>query len=168
MVKVYQRTFLPMLEMYEILSEHDSSFSLLLIATQYVKGDLTKKFGLKESCQGKSTATSMDMKIILEQLWCHDSYTFIHERYRIQLALFVQILAYSASRPGAVVECSKYPNSNEALLYEARTPSCPQRENVRSLCAEFRVLNASCRILSCSCFLRKLADLQSLPYELIF
>jgi hypothetical protein len=122
MAKVYQKTYLPM---SKSSADMIAVFSLLLIATQYVRGDLTKRLDLKENCREKSTATSIDMNILLEQLLCHDSYTFTHERYRIQLALFVQILAYSASRPGAVVECSHYSNSNEALLYKARTPSHP-------------------------------------------
>src|SRR6266496_815800 len=54
--------------------------------------------------------------------WKHGKgiYTFIYERYRIQLALFMQIMAYTASRPGAIIESTCRRHSNEALRYQVR------------------------------------------------
>lgn len=51
-------------------------------------------------------------------IWTEDPHIYLHERTRIQLVLFLQILAYSAARPGAIVESSCYRKSRQALTYK--------------------------------------------------
>ncbi|RPB05354.1 hypothetical protein L873DRAFT_786032 [Choiromyces venosus 120613-1] len=41
-----------------------------------------------------------------------------HEGYRIQTILLMQIMAYTSSRPGALVESSAYNSTNECLTYK--------------------------------------------------
>ena len=58
-----------------------------------------------------------DLFNTLQYLWCRDQHLYECERYRVQFALLFQIFVYSCSRPGAVVESSCHPNSNEVLTY---------------------------------------------------
>lgn len=54
---------------------------------------------------------------MLQHLWTED-YNFGNDRYRVQLALGLQILMYSASRPGAIVESYCHRGTNELPLYQ--------------------------------------------------
>lgn len=58
------------------------------------------------------------MLILLEYLFCQDRHRYPHLRYRVQLALNLQILVYSAARPGTINVSSGYRGSNQALLYK--------------------------------------------------
>ena len=59
-----------------------------------------------------------DVAVLTKFLWVDDKHKYDHERYRIQLCLFIQLLAYTASRPGAIIESDAYRNSNMALKYK--------------------------------------------------
>ena len=54
---------------------------------------------------------------VLQYLWCRDAHLYECERYRVQFALLFQIFTYTCCRPGAVVESTCHPNSNEVLTY---------------------------------------------------
>lgn len=54
----------------------------------------------------------------LHYLWTCDEYQYTLERSRVQLAFFILLAAYTATRPGAVVEASTWIGSNEALCYK--------------------------------------------------
>jgi hypothetical protein len=54
---------------------------------------------------------------ILYYLWAKDEHFFIHERYRIQTAWVIKVIAYTATRPGSVVECDEYRGTNQAMTY---------------------------------------------------
>jgi len=62
----------------------------------------------------------IDLFNTLQYLWCRDQHLYECERYRVQFALVLQILVYSCSRPGAVVELSCHKGSNEVLTYGVR------------------------------------------------
>lgn len=64
---------------------------------------------------------TVDLRVVPKYLWCRDSYVYRDERYRVQLALLLQILAFSFCSPRAATE----PNShtNEVPLYKVPNPS---------------------------------------------
>jgi hypothetical protein len=67
----------------------------------------------------KETARAADLDILLDQLWNKDSQKhFKHERVRVQIALYLQMLSYSGSCPGALIVSDSYRNSNESLKYK--------------------------------------------------
>jgi hypothetical protein len=68
----------------------------------------------------KHTLTSVDLFCLLEWHWRHDDKVYLHDRYRVQLALILQLLSYTANRPGALIESSCYKGTNEALKYKVR------------------------------------------------
>ena len=41
-----------------------------------------------------------------------------HERYRVQTTLLCQIMAYTSTRPGALINSSGYRGTNESLLWK--------------------------------------------------
>ncbi|KAF8430243.1 hypothetical protein EV426DRAFT_708397 [Tirmania nivea] len=65
----------------------------------------------------KSVANRSDLRSILQFLWTEDPTFYTAHRYRLQLALFLLVASFTASRPGAIVEGSNHRSSNESLLY---------------------------------------------------
>ncbi|KAG0132724.1 hypothetical protein HOY82DRAFT_605824 [Tuber indicum] len=69
-------------------------------------------FGEKEIC------TLSDLHAVLQFSWCFDAGGLSHERYWIQTALLMQLISYTSSRPGVLVESSGYANTNEYITYK--------------------------------------------------
>lgn len=73
-----------------------------------------------------------DLYKLLEFLWAADRAVFPHERLRLQVSLFMLIIAFTSARPGSIVQAG-YAFDNEALKYAdirvlvARNPSEPDR-----------------------------------------
>lgn len=88
---------------------------------QFINTELTEEFGLQDITRRKDIASILDLEILLHQLWALDDTLFKHERIRIQMALLIMLVAYTTTRPGAVVESSCHRESNEALCYKVRT-----------------------------------------------
>ncbi len=59
-----------------------------------------------------------DLLTILQYHWALDTNTFPHERQRVQLALILLMAAFTATRPGAIVEGAHTKNSNKVLCYK--------------------------------------------------
>ncbi|KAI9763324.1 MAG: hypothetical protein M1840_000589 [Geoglossum simile] len=59
-----------------------------------------------------------DLLTILRYHWTSDCRTFSHERLRVQLALILLVAAYTATRPGAIVERPYVKGSNKVLCYK--------------------------------------------------
>ncbi|KAI9777504.1 MAG: hypothetical protein M1816_004709, partial [Peltula sp. TS41687] len=59
-----------------------------------------------------------DLYALVYYHWALDTETFPHERYRVQLPLRLLMIAYTSSRPGAIIESGCYSETNEALRYK--------------------------------------------------
>lgn len=66
----------------------------------------------------KPSFDSLDLGVVLEYLWCRDTYLYQDERYRVQLSFLLQVLLFSGCRPGAVIESNCHSGSNEVPLYK--------------------------------------------------
>ncbi|KAH8603015.1 hypothetical protein B0O99DRAFT_18106 [Bisporella sp. PMI_857] len=73
---------------------------------------------LPRDVRPKPIATSKDLILLLEQLWIKDTFRYPNERYRVQLTIYLHLLAYTASRPGAIIVSSAYRGTNECILYQ--------------------------------------------------
>lgn len=80
--------------------------------------------------------TIEDVRIILQFLWCRDDRVFADERYRIQMALLILVLAYSGARPDAFVESTSQRGTNEYLLY--KVGNTVNSSFIRDECAKYR------------------------------
>lgn len=58
-----------------------------------------------------------DLLVALHQLWAFNGSAFPIERQRVQVSLLLLMIAYTSSRPGALVEASSASGSNECLTY---------------------------------------------------
>jgi Protein of unknown function (DUF3435) len=58
-----------------------------------------------------------DLLATLQYHWCQATAVLPHGRYALQLPLLMLLIAYTSSRPGALVEGSYVRDSNEALCY---------------------------------------------------
>ena len=98
----------------------DSSISFVI--TKYVKaganGKLAKKGMVHFEKRKKNPFTSKDLYNLLYHHWCQDAGAFTHKQYRVQAALLVQLMAYTAARPGSILSSETYA---ESLLYEVVT-----------------------------------------------
>ena len=72
--------------------------------------------GATES-KAKPIANGNDLQCLLRFLWTESPVTYTSNRYRVQLALFLLMASFTASRPGAIVEGSDHRQSNESLEY---------------------------------------------------
>lgn len=79
--------------------------------------DLKKQLGLSTRARPKPTAVSQDLEVLLGYLWETDQHVYKREFYRVQLALCLLILAYTAARIGAIIVSDAYRDSNQALTY---------------------------------------------------
>ncbi|KAK6495730.1 hypothetical protein TWF481_002777 [Arthrobotrys musiformis] len=68
--------------------------------------------------RGKPLAKATDLFVLLNYHWALDTSILRHERYRIQLPLILMIMAFTASRPGALVESNCRRGTNESLKYK--------------------------------------------------
>ena len=66
----------------------------------------------------KPVCSSVDLHSLLMYNWCFYWKGIAHERYRVQAALLCQIMAYTSTRPGALIELSCYRGTNESLLWK--------------------------------------------------
>ena len=112
--------------MYEA-SQHQSiwpakyatkSCLILTFNVWFITKDMKQRYCLRNTPEDKPVMEMRDMHRILHHHWAVSSKAFTHERYRIQIALLILLIAYTTSRPGALVESSSYRNSNQALLYK--------------------------------------------------
>ncbi|MCJ1368384.1 hypothetical protein MMC16_007526 [Acarospora aff. strigata] len=89
---------------------------------QEMKNDISKTlrdhYDLDPSARPKPVLSIDDLHQILHHHWVMDTDIYRIERQQVQLALIMLIMVCTTSRPGALVECSSYQDSNEALCYK--------------------------------------------------
>ena len=91
----------------------------MLIRSQYIKNDLTAKFSLVLGIKDKATCSVTDLFNLLHYHWCQDTdSTGVHGRYRVQTAFLMQLIAYTSSRPGAIIEPNCYKGMSQVLKYK--------------------------------------------------
>jgi hypothetical protein len=70
---------------------------------QYIDVDLTRLYNLDLSTKEKPVMNIDDVFLVLHHHWVMDTATFLNRRQRLQVAFLVLMIAYTASRPGALV-----------------------------------------------------------------
>ncbi|KAF4155474.1 hypothetical protein CNMCM6069_007995 [Aspergillus lentulus] len=83
----------------------------------FIKDDLTKKWGLPTKPREVYLVTAKDIKYLLRRLFGDDPHDYVHERARVQTGSSLALFAGSGARAGAIVESSSYRNTNECLYY---------------------------------------------------
>lgn len=77
--------------------------SILTRIWNYINGYLTLKYHLDTSVKEKPVVNIDDVYLVLHHHWVHNTSIFPDERQRIQLALLIQLQAYTATRPRVLV-----------------------------------------------------------------
>lgn len=72
--------------------------------------ELRELYDLKYSKRIKYAAGPKDVRILLRQLWCKDTFEIGSELQRIQLALFILLLMDTGARPQAILADALYPH----------------------------------------------------------
>ena len=84
---------------------------------QWILTDLKHMLGLSSKPRAKPMLVSQDLDVLLQFLWVKDQHVYKRERLRVQLALYLLILAYTVARPGAVIVSDAYRQSNQSLTF---------------------------------------------------
>lgn len=58
-----------------------------------------------------------DLRCLVRHHWVHDQEKYPTERQRIQMSLLLLLAAFTASRPGPIIESRCAKGSNQALQY---------------------------------------------------
>ncbi|OJD26944.1 hypothetical protein ACJ73_01667 [Blastomyces percursus] len=86
--------------------------------SEYILGPLTDEYDLDLSIDCKPVVSVEDLVAILHYHWCLDTASVTHERYTVQNPLIMLMIAYTSSRPGALIESGCLRGSNDALCYK--------------------------------------------------
>ena len=89
----------------------------LTFTLQYLKS-MMDSHNLSLEKRAKPVCSSVDLHSLLMYNWCFYREGITHERYRVQPTLLCQIMAYTSTRPGALIESSCYRGTNESLLWK--------------------------------------------------
>ena len=84
---------------------------------QLLNEQFVNEYDLDLSAKEKPVMSVEDLLVTLHHLWAFDHSAFPIERQRVQLALLLLIMAYTSSRPGALVEASCAAGTNECVTY---------------------------------------------------
>ena len=91
----------------------------MLIRSQYIKNDPTMKFSLVLGIKDKVACSVTDLFNLLHYHWCQNANaTAVHGRYRVQTASLMQLIAYTSSRSGAIIESNCYKGLSQVLKYK--------------------------------------------------
>ena len=110
--------------MNAVCKNHLRANLCMLIRSQYIKNGLTTKFSLVLGIKDKATCSVTDLFNLLHYRWCQDADTAVHGRYRVQATLLIQLIAYTSSRPGAIIEPNCYKGLSQVLKYKVPPSSC--------------------------------------------
>ncbi|OJD11662.1 hypothetical protein ACJ73_09496, partial [Blastomyces percursus] len=88
------------------------------LISEFILGPLTDDYDLDLSINYKPVVSVEDLVAILHYHWCLDTAPVIHERYTVQNPLLLLFIAYTSSRPGALIESGCLRGSNNALCYK--------------------------------------------------
>ena len=89
----------------------------LTFTLQYLKS-MMDSHNLSLENHSKPVCSSVDLHSLLMYNWCFYREGIAHERYRVQTTLLCQIMAYTSTRPGALIESSCYRGINESLRWK--------------------------------------------------
>ena len=92
--------------------------SKLIIKLQFIHFKILKLEDINAATRDKPIADHTTLKSLIHYLFVCDEARFHHERLRVQLALSMLIMAYTGSRPGAILESMYHRQSNDGLRYE--------------------------------------------------
>ena len=113
-------------DMINAVGKHHLRANLyMLFRSQYIKNNLTAKYSLVLGFKDKATCSVTDLLNLLHRHWCQDAdSTAVHGCYRVQTAFLMQLIAYTSSRPGAVIEANCYKGLSQVLKYKVPPSSC--------------------------------------------
>ena len=89
----------------------------LTFTLQYLKS-MMDSHNLSLEKRAKPVCSSVDLHSLLMYNWCFYREVIAHERYRVQTTLLCQIMAYTSTWPGALIESSCYRGTNESLRWK--------------------------------------------------
>ncbi|KAF7880459.1 uncharacterized protein EAF02_007305 [Botrytis sinoallii] len=98
--------------------KHNEELESMQELRTFIKTSLAKSLGLSTKTRPKPIASLNDLQDILGYLWMNDPLNFLYERARVQIALLILILVYTASRPGAVIESHAYYMTGQSMRYK--------------------------------------------------
>lgn len=75
----------------------------------YIRGALRDEQGIQHVTKEKTYADEVDLRVLMEQLWCDDLDEIESSRDRIQLAFVMQLQTFTGCRPGALLPTFHYP-----------------------------------------------------------
>ncbi|OJD09861.1 hypothetical protein ACJ73_10049 [Blastomyces percursus] len=84
----------------------------------FILGPLTDEYDLDLSIDYKPVVSVEDLVAILHYHWYLDTASVTHERYTVQNPLLMLFIAYTSTRPGALIESGCLRGSNDALCYK--------------------------------------------------
>ena len=90
----------------------------MLTKRQFIQYELTEKFNLTKGIKDKATFSVRDLYHLLHYHWCQDDASSSHGRYRVQTAFLMQLIAYTSSRPGAIIESRCYKGQDQVLKFK--------------------------------------------------
>ncbi|EDN08839.1 FluG domain-containing protein [Histoplasma capsulatum] len=88
------------------------------LISEFILGPLTDEYDLDLSIDYKPVVSVEDLVAILHYHWCLDTACVTHERYTVQNPLLMLFIAYTSTRPGALIESGCLRGSNDALCYK--------------------------------------------------
>ncbi|EDN03649.1 hypothetical protein I7I51_05473, partial [Histoplasma capsulatum] len=88
------------------------------LISEFILGPLTDEYDLDLSIDYKPVVSVEDLVAILHYHWCLDTASVTHERYTVQNPLLMLFIAYTSTRPGALIESGCLRGSNDALCYK--------------------------------------------------
>ena len=91
----------------------------MLTRRQFIQNELTEKFNLTKGIKDKATCSVRDLYHLLHYHWCQDDASSSHGQYRVQTAFLIQLIAYTSSRPGAIIESRCYKGQDQVLKFKS-------------------------------------------------
>ena len=85
---------------------------------QFIHFKISELEDTNAGTRDKPIANHTTLKSLIHYLFVCDETQFQHERLRVQLALSMLIMAYTGSRPGAILESMYHKQSNDRLRYK--------------------------------------------------
>ncbi|KAH8145064.1 uncharacterized protein LAJ45_10975 [Morchella importuna] len=85
---------------------------------KFIESTLTEDFDLIMERKEKPTCCVTDLFNLLYYHWCRDVQSTCHGRYKIQVAFLMQLIAYTSSRPGSIIEANAYKGLSQVLKYK--------------------------------------------------
>jgi len=85
---------------------------------QYIEVDLTSGCDLIMEGKPKPTCSVVDLCNLLHYHWCQDDKSIGSGRARVQVAFLTQLMAYTSSQPGVIVESNAFKGEGHFLKYK--------------------------------------------------